>query len=141
MFDSPIFVPPGGPYSPIQPQSVVPCTGVFQPAKSCPDGTVCPTPCETKAIEWKAKEAKVENPACTTECLAIVKGSPILASELLERYGKQLSKAKTQLPPERYEEACAKLIQRDLGRHIEQKFLLRVFACRSIKNRGKSSTA
>ncbi len=58
-----------------------------------------------------------------SQTVAIVNGSPILASEVLERYGTQLAEAKNKLPPEQYEEARLMLIKRDLDGHIERKVL------------------
>ncbi len=63
------------------------------------------------------------NPLSGSQTVAIVNGSPILASEVLERYGTQLAEAKEKLPPEQYEEARKMLIQRDLDSHIERKLL------------------
>ena len=58
-----------------------------------------------------------------SQTVAIVNGSPILASEVLERYGPQLAEAKEKLPPEQYEEARKMLLKRDLQSHIERKLL------------------
>lgn len=58
-----------------------------------------------------------------SQTVAIVNGSPILASEILEPYGAQLTVAKEKLPPEKYEEARLMLIKKDLDRHIERKML------------------
>lgn len=57
------------------------------------------------------------------ETVAIVNGSPILASEVLERYGTQLAEAKKKLPPDKYQEARMMLIKQDLHGHIERKIL------------------
>jgi len=58
-----------------------------------------------------------------SQTVAVVNGSPILASEVLERYGTQLAEAKKQLPPEQYQQARKMLIKKDLDSHIERKLL------------------
>lgn len=58
-----------------------------------------------------------------TETVAVVNGAPILASEVLERYGTQLAEAQKELPPDKYQEARLMLIKRDLDGHIERKIL------------------
>jgi parvulin-like peptidyl-prolyl isomerase len=63
------------------------------------------------------------NPLSGSQTVAIVNGSPILASEVLERYGPQLAAAKEKLPPEKYDEARLMLLKQDLASHIERKVL------------------
>jgi peptidyl-prolyl cis-trans isomerase SurA len=68
-------------------------------------------------------ETAGNNPLSDSQTVAIVNGSPILASEVLERYGTQLADAKQKLPPEHYEQARLMLIKQDLNSHIERKLL------------------
>ncbi len=53
--------------------------------------------------------------------VAMVNGSPILASDILERFAPQLAEAKKKLSRDEYEEARALLIERDLDHFIERK--------------------
>ena len=74
-------------------------------------------------LQQVSLETAGNNPLSGSQTVAMVNGSPILASEVLERYGTQLAEAKQKLPPEQYEEARLMLIKRDLDSHIERKLL------------------
>jgi len=58
-----------------------------------------------------------------TQTVAIVNGVPILAAEVLDRYGKQLARAKQELPAEEYRRQRNALIQQGLRLHIERRLL------------------
>lgn len=58
------------------------------------------------------------------QIVATVNGFPILAGDVLERYGMQLQQAKAQVTPAQYEQARAQLIKRDLDSHIERALLV-----------------
>ncbi len=74
-------------------------------------------------LERVSFETVANNPLSDSQTVAVVNGSPILASEVLERYGDQLALAKQKLPPEQYEMARLALIQQDLQSHVERKLL------------------
>lgn len=78
---------------------------------------------ERSQVETASLTEAANNPLSGSQTVAIVNGSPILASEVLERYGPQLDEAKKKLPPDQYEEARMMLIKRDLDGHIERKLL------------------
>jgi len=58
-----------------------------------------------------------------TQTVATVNGVPILAAEVLDRYGKQLARAKQELPADEYRRQRNALIQQGLRLHIERKLL------------------
>ncbi|MBW3542291.1 MAG: peptidyl-prolyl cis-trans isomerase [Planctomycetes bacterium] len=58
-----------------------------------------------------------------SQTVALVNGTPILASDVLERYGPQLAAAGEKLSPEQLREARLALIRRDLNSHIERTLL------------------
>ena len=58
------------------------------------------------------------------EVVATVNGSPIFASEVLDRYGMQLAQARQQVSPEEYRKLRSALIKRDLEGHIERRLLV-----------------
>lgn len=64
-----------------------------------------------------------DDPLLDSHTVAVVNKSPILAGEILERYGPQLAKAKKDLPPELFLRARRELIRQDLDSHIERKLL------------------
>lgn len=58
------------------------------------------------------------------QIVATVNGFPILAGDVLERYGMQMKQIKSQAPPAQYQQARYQLIQRDLPGHIERALLV-----------------
>jgi parvulin-like peptidyl-prolyl isomerase len=78
---------------------------------------------EDSQVAQASLETAGNNPLSGSQTVAIVNGSPILASEVLERYGTQLAEAKEKLPPEKYDEARLMLLKQDLASHIERKVL------------------
>ena len=78
---------------------------------------------EDSQVETAGLTQEGNNPLSGSQTVAVVNGSPILAAEVLERYGPQLAEAKKKLPPEQYEEARMMLIKKDLDGHIERKLL------------------
>lgn len=78
---------------------------------------------EGSQVETVGLSQPANNPLSGSQTVAVVNGSPILASEVLERYGPQLDQAKKKLPPDQFEEARMMLIKRDLDGHIERKIL------------------
>jgi parvulin-like peptidyl-prolyl isomerase len=56
--------------------------------------------------------------------IARVNGAPIFASEVLERYGEYLLKAREKLTPEQYVQLREEIIRRDLRSHIERRLLV-----------------
>ncbi len=64
-----------------------------------------------------------------SEVVATVNNSPIFASEILDRYGVQLARARQQVSPEEFQKFRSALIKQDLKGHIERKLL--VLALRS----------
>ncbi len=63
------------------------------------------------------------NPLSGSQTVAVVNGSPILASEVLEQFGPQLAEAKAKIPPEQYELARRMLLKTHLQSHVERKVL------------------
>ena len=57
------------------------------------------------------------------QTVARVNGVPILAAEVLDRYGKQLARARQELPADEYRRQRNSLIQQGLRLHIERKLL------------------
>ena len=55
--------------------------------------------------------------------VAVVNGSPILAADILERYGTSLEEARQKVTAEQFREARLALIERDLPGHIDRKLL------------------
>lgn len=78
---------------------------------------------DNSQVETVGLTEAANNPLSGSQTVAIVNGAPILASEVLERYGSQLDEAKKKLPPDQFEEARRMLIKRDLDGHIERKLL------------------
>ena len=52
--------------------------------------------------------------------VAIVNGQPILAADILERYGASLEEAQKKMSPEQFRQARLELIERDLPGHIDR---------------------
>ena len=55
--------------------------------------------------------------------VAVVNGQPILAGDILERYGAGLEEARKKASPEQFKQVRMDLIQRDLPGHIDRKLL------------------
>lgn len=55
--------------------------------------------------------------------VAVVNGQPILAADILERYGASLEEVSKKLSPEQFRQARLELIERDLPGHIDRKLL------------------
>jgi peptidyl-prolyl cis-trans isomerase SurA len=55
--------------------------------------------------------------------VAVVNGSPILAADILERYGTSLEEARKKMTAGQFREARLALIERDLPGHIDRKLL------------------
>jgi len=77
----------------------------------------------TKGTADTTKQAN-HNDLFGCRVVATVNGSPILASEVLERYGVQLIQASQQLPPDKFDQVRETLIKRDLKGHIERQLLV-----------------
>lgn len=56
--------------------------------------------------------------------VARVNGAPVFASEVLDRYGDYLRKAREQLPTDKYVELREAIIQKDLRSHIERRLVV-----------------
>jgi parvulin-like peptidyl-prolyl isomerase len=58
-----------------------------------------------------------------SQTVAVVNGTPILASDVLERYSAQLGQARDKATPEEFDKLRMQLIRRDLNGHIERTLL------------------
>lgn len=115
--DNPVMGPPPPRYSFNNEES--PADGSLQTADASGEFSAL----EDSQVETASLSQPAGNALSGSQTVAIVNGSPILASEVLERYGPQLAEAKKKLPPEQFEEARLMLIKRDLDGHIERKLL------------------
>ena len=78
---------------------------------------------EIRTVALTLNQHSPDLPLADSQTVAVVNGTPILAAEVLERYGNQLAKAKAQIPPEEFNKARLQLIKRDLDSHIERMLL------------------
>jgi parvulin-like peptidyl-prolyl isomerase len=58
-----------------------------------------------------------------SQTVAVVNGTPVLASDVLERWSTQLAQAREQASPEEFDQLRLELIRRDLNAHIERTLL------------------
>lgn len=75
-------------------------------------------------VSLSQEKAGTSTDISSNQVVATVNGSPVFASEILERYGKQLEVAQQKLPPKQFQQARLQLIQRDLNPHVERKLLV-----------------
>ena len=57
------------------------------------------------------------------QVVATVNGAPLFASEVLQRYNKNLARAQQKLPPKQFRKLRDELLKRDLRQHIERKIV------------------
>lgn len=92
---------------------------------------------EVRTVALTLNQHSPDLPLADSQTVAIVNGTPILAAEVLERYGNQLAKAQAQIPPEEYNKARLQLIKRDLDSHIERMLLAEALRVRLLPEQSK----
>lgn len=70
-----------------------------------------------------AESSEVGDEVFALQPVAVVNGSPILAGDILERYGASLEEARQKTSAEQFREVRLDLIERDLPGHIDRKLL------------------
>ncbi len=75
-------------------------------------------------VSFSKNKSRALTDVSPNQIVATVNGSPIFASDILERYGKQLMMAQQKMPPKQFQKARLQLIQRDLKPYIERKLLV-----------------
>jgi hypothetical protein len=83
-----------------------------------------PRDASLQQVAHEAGSPEPPQPSEVGEIAAFVNGTPILVSDVLERYSTQLSQAKAQLSSEEFERVRSQLIRRELPEHIEQAVLV-----------------
>ncbi len=79
---------------------------------------------KVKLVRYDEKSTAIpeKSPFEDTEIIATVNGAPIMASDILERYGNKLEMIKQQAP-DRFLEIRTQLLKKDLPNHIERTLL------------------